>query len=121
MKEFHPEQLKKLSGTPSKVDLYFDNFELWMTVISAVEQMEQIRSWILSPWYYGFHPPPKTKFFFDFRKLKCHFSKFCLLKSLNPQKIALGSVENVDIFQKNYEIFIHFFAIFYNSSKWSTL
>ena len=31
LKEFHPEQLKKLSGTLSKVDLNFDNFELWMT------------------------------------------------------------------------------------------
>jgi len=42
LKEFHPEQLKKLSGTLSKVDLNFDNFELWMTVMSAVEQIEQI-------------------------------------------------------------------------------
>ena len=32
----------------SKVDLNFDNFELWMTVMSAVEQMEQVRSWILT-------------------------------------------------------------------------
>ena len=31
-----------------KVDLNVDNFELWMTVMSAVEQMEQVRSWILT-------------------------------------------------------------------------
>ena len=34
---------------------YFCNFELWMTIMSAVEQMEQIQSWILSPWHKGFH------------------------------------------------------------------
>ena len=28
----------------SKVDLNFDKFEIWMTVMSAVQQMEQIRS-----------------------------------------------------------------------------
>ena len=49
------------------------------------------------------------------------FFEILHVKESEPQKIALGSVENVDIFQKNYEIFIHFFAIFYNSSKWSTL
>ena len=38
----NPEQLKKLSGTLSKVDLNFDNFELWMTVMSAVESADQI-------------------------------------------------------------------------------
>ena len=48
MKEFHPEQLKKFTGTLPKVDLNVDNFELWMTVMSAVEQMEQVRSWILT-------------------------------------------------------------------------
>ena len=42
MKDFHPEQLKKFTGTLSKVDLNFDNFELWMSVISAVESADQI-------------------------------------------------------------------------------
>jgi len=42
LKEFHPEQLKKLTGTLPKVDLNVDNFELWMTVMSAVEQIEKI-------------------------------------------------------------------------------
>ena len=40
--KFHPEQLNKLSGTLSKVDLNLDNFELWLTVISAVESADQI-------------------------------------------------------------------------------
>ena len=42
MKKFHPEQLKKWTGTLQKVDLNVDNFELWMTVISAVESADQI-------------------------------------------------------------------------------
>ena len=39
---------KKLTGTLPKVDLNVDNFEIWMTVMSAVEQMEQVQSWILT-------------------------------------------------------------------------
>ena len=42
LKEFHPEPLKKFTGTLPKVDLYFDNFELWMTVMLAVESADQI-------------------------------------------------------------------------------
>jgi len=42
LKEFHPEQLKKLTGTLSKVDLNVGNFELWMTVMSTVELADQI-------------------------------------------------------------------------------
>ena len=41
MKEFLPEQLKKWSSTLPKVGLNFDNFELWMTVMSAVESADQ--------------------------------------------------------------------------------
>ena len=48
MKEFHPEQLKKLTGTLPKVDLNVDNFELWMTVMSAVESSFLRSAWILS-------------------------------------------------------------------------
>ena len=80
MKEFHPEQLKKWTGTLPKVDLNVDNFELWMTVMSAVEQMEQVRSWILTRGHWGFHPPWKTKKnFFDSCIKKCPFSKLCML------------------------------------------
>ena len=76
MKEFHPEQLKKLSGSLSKVDLNFDNFELWMTVMSAVEQIEQVRSWILTS------PMKNKKKIFDSWIKKCPFSKFCMLNEV---------------------------------------
>ena len=75
MKEFHPEQLKKWTGTLPKVDL---NFELWMTVMSAVgtNPIMDFDSWAL-----GLSSPMKNKKkIFDFRKLKCPFSKFCMLR-----------------------------------------
>ena len=71
MKEFHPEQLKKLSDTLSKVDLNVDNFELWMTAMSAIEQMEQIQSQILS--HGAFIPHEKKFFFFDLLKQMSFF------------------------------------------------
>ena len=63
MKEFHPEQLKKLSGTLSKVDLNVDNFELCMTVMLAVEWADQIWWWIIVSMVHMHHSQPlKIKF-----------------------------------------------------------
>ena len=63
MKEFHPEQLKKLTGTLPKVDLNVDNFELWMTVMSAVESADQIWWWIIVVMVHIHHSQPlKIKF-----------------------------------------------------------
>ena len=63
MKEFHPEQLKKLTGTLPKVDLNVDNFELWMTVMSAVESADQIWRWIIVGIVHMHHSQPlKIKF-----------------------------------------------------------
>ena len=63
MKEFHSEQLKKFTGTLPKVDLNDDNFELWMTVMSAVESADQIGWWIIVVIVHMHHYQPlKIKF-----------------------------------------------------------
>ena len=86
MKEFHPEQLKKLSDALPKVDLNFDNFELWMTVMSAADGTNPIINF--ESWALGLSSPMKNKKkFFYFCLKKCHFSKFCMLNN----KLTLGS------------------------------
>ena len=68
-KNFTREQLKKFTGTLPKVDLNVDNFELWMTVMSAVEQMEQIRSWIVGIRAFIPHEKQKKNFWLLDKKM----------------------------------------------------
>ena len=52
-----------MTGTLPKVDLNVDNFELWMTVMSAVESADQIWWWIIVVMVHIHHSQPlKIKF-----------------------------------------------------------
>ena len=60
MKEFHPKQLKKLTGTLPKVGLNVDNFELWMTNVRCwVDGKNPIMDFDL--WVLGLSSPMKNK------------------------------------------------------------
>ena len=52
-----------MRGTLPKVDLNVDNFELWMTLMSAVESADQIWWWIIVVMVHMHHSQPlKMKF-----------------------------------------------------------
>ena len=87
MKEFHPEPLKKFTGTLPNVDLYFDNFELWMTVMSAVEWNKSNHKFCVVG-IRAFIPHEKQKNFFDLCGKKCHFSKFSMLTH-TPKRVSI--------------------------------
>ena len=90
-----------MTGTLPKVDLNVDNFELWMTVILAVESADQIWWWIIVVMVHMHHSQPlKTKF---------GNNHFLGLATLGPKQYRKGVKLTKNLIKMKSVIIFHIF------------